>query len=123
MENIEIEISGHTLNVEIARTDEEHRVGLMNRKSLAENRGMLFVYDRDQRLSFWMKDTLIPLSIAFISSEGIIKEIQNMSPRSLRSIRSQQSVRYALEVNQGFFDELGVASGDQVIFPQGFLDG
>jgi uncharacterized membrane protein (UPF0127 family) len=120
METIDITIGEHVLAVEVARTAEELRTGLMHREELDPNGGMLFAYERDQRLSFWMENTLIPLSIAFISSQGIIKEIADMKPLSRRSVVSHQSVRYALEVNQGFFEMNGIGVGDKVVFPEGF---
>jgi len=119
-ERIPLVVNGVTFTVEVARTPEEQRQGLMFRKKMAEDRGMLFPYGRDRRLTFWMKDTLIPLSIAFISSDGVIKEIYDMEPLSLRDIVSTQSVRYALEVNQGVFEANGIKPGDTIIFPDGF---
>jgi uncharacterized membrane protein (UPF0127 family) len=100
-----------TVNAELARTGEEQRVGLMFRKKLADGEGMLFIYERDQILSFWMKDTLIPLSIAFISHDGRIIEIRDMQPQSLQSVKSSRSVRYALEAPQGWFTRAGIAPG------------
>jgi len=106
------------ITVELARTDEERATGLMFRKNLPEGRGMLFVFDRDQQMSFWMKNTLIPLSIAYISSEGLIIEIKDMKPNDLTSVKSSRSVRYALEVPQGWFDRANVKAGDRVILSQ-----
>jgi uncharacterized membrane protein (UPF0127 family) len=103
------------LTVEVARTAEEHGKGLMFRKKLADGEGMLFVYERDQILSFWMKNTTIPLSIAFISAGGRITEIKDMTPLSLSPVRSSRSVRYALEAPQGWFERSGIAAGCQVI--------
>ena len=102
------------INVEIARTDEERAKGLMYRKVLPDGEGMLFVFDRDQQLSFWMKNTIIPLSIAFIASDGYILEIKDMQPNDLNSIKSSRSVRYALEVPQGWFGRANVKAGDVV---------
>jgi len=110
-------ISGHRLSVEIADEQEEHTRGLMFRKRLAENRGMLFVYEKDSKLTFWMKDTVLPLSIAFIASDGVIREIRDMEPLSLNSVRSSRNVRYALEVNQGWFRDRGINVGDRVQLP------
>lgn len=104
--------------VEIADTDDSRRLGLMHRESLPEGQGMLFVFEQDQRLSFWMKNTHIPLSIAYISSDGIIREIHDMTPLSLDAIRSSRSVRYALEVNQGAFEAAGIEPGDRVVLPE-----
>ena len=113
-------INNTELFVEIAATGEEKQRGLMHRKNLEYNRGMLFVYRVDQRLSFWMKNTYIPLSIAFISSEGIIREIKNMEPHSLEPVVSTGSVRYALEVNRNFFETEGIKPGDKINFPENF---
>jgi uncharacterized membrane protein (UPF0127 family) len=75
---------------------------------------MLFVFDRDEVLSFWMKNTSIPLSIAFIAYDGRIVEIKNMYPLDTNSVQSGRSVRYALEAPQGWFSRAGVAIGDVV---------
>lgn len=119
-EKIELMVNGTVLEVEVARSEEERARGLMGRKSLAPKKGMLFVFDRDKKLSFWMKNTSIPLSIAFISKEGVIKEIRDMEPYSLNPVVSAYSVRYALEVNQGEFLELGIRRGDKITFPRDF---
>jgi uncharacterized membrane protein (UPF0127 family) len=102
------------IRVEIARTDEERNKGLMYRKSIPDGEGMLFVFERDQQLSFWMKNTLIPLSIAYIASDGRITEIRDMYPHDENSVHSSRSVRYALEVPQGWFGRVGIRPGDVV---------
>ena len=112
----DIRINQWNLTVEIADTQKSQEKGLMNRKSLDEDRGMLFVYDRDSRKSFWMKNTLIPLSIAYIAADGTIREIYDMEPLSTRIVDSRYSVRYALEVNQGAFDRHGIKPGDKFEF-------
>ncbi|MCL2193647.1 MAG: DUF192 domain-containing protein [Treponema sp.] len=103
-----------SLVAELAISDEERAMGLMHRPSLPDGEGMLFVFDRDQQLSFWMKNTIIPLSIAFITSDGRITEIRDMRPLDLTPVVSIRSVRYALEVPQGWFDRVGVGPGDVV---------
>ncbi|MFW6387736.1 MAG: DUF192 domain-containing protein [bacterium] len=110
----ELQTGDHVFQVEIADTEETRSQGLMHRDELPENHGMLFVFDRDQRMSFWMKNTSIPLSIAYISSDGVIREIHDMEPHDLDSVRSSRSARYALEVNQGAFERNGIEVGDQV---------
>jgi uncharacterized membrane protein (UPF0127 family) len=102
-----------SLELEIARTEAERARGLMYRKSLNDGKGMLFVFEKDEILSFWMKNTLIPLSIAFIASDGRILEIRDMEPESLIPVKSSRSVRYALEVPRGWFDRAGVKPGDR----------
>jgi uncharacterized membrane protein (UPF0127 family) len=103
------------VKAEIARSDEERNKGLMFRKNLADGEGMLFVYERDQVLSFWMKNTNIPLSIAFIASDGRIVDIKDMYPHDESSVLSTRSVRYALEVPQGWFSRAGVRHGDIIV--------
>jgi uncharacterized membrane protein (UPF0127 family) len=100
--------------VEIAATDTERERGLMGRTALAEDAGMLFVFDREQQLSFWMKDTLIPLSIAYINESGRIVDIQDMQPLDETPHPSTEPARYALEVNGGFFVARGIQVGHKV---------
>jgi uncharacterized membrane protein (UPF0127 family) len=91
----------------------------MGRTALPEDRGMLFVFGREQVLSFWMRNTHIPLSIAYIDSEGRIVDIQDMKPLDDDPPHyvSAEPVRYALEVNQGFFEERGIEVGDRAELP------
>ncbi|MDR0503099.1 MAG: DUF192 domain-containing protein [Treponema sp.] len=117
---IPIESGGQIIAVvkaEIAVTQEERSRGLMFRKKLPDGEGMLFIFDRDEVLSFWMKNTLIPLSIAYITSDGIIIDIKDMRPGDLNSVSSSRSVRYALEVPQGWFSRAGVKTGSIVKIP------
>jgi uncharacterized membrane protein (UPF0127 family) len=100
---------------ELARTDAERAQGLMNRPSLPDGEGMLFIFDREQIVSFWMKNTLIPLSIAFIRTDGRITEIRDMRALDATSVRSARSVRYALEVPQGWFARRGIKAGDYLM--------
>ena len=115
-EKRQLTISGReislTITVELARTDAQRNQGLMHRKALKDGEGMLFIFERDQILSFWMKNTLIPLSIAYIASDGRILEIYDMEPGSLKPVASSRSGRYALEVPQGWFSRAGVGVGD-----------
>jgi uncharacterized membrane protein (UPF0127 family) len=87
----------------------------MYRKNIPDGTGMLFVFDRDQVLTFWMKNTLVPLSIAYISSDGRIIDILDMESQSLKPVVSSRSVRYALEVPQGYFNRVGIREGDRVL--------
>ena len=108
------------VRVEIADDLYEQARGLMYRTALGENRGMLFVYPDERELSFWMKNTLIPLSIAYIDSEGRIIDILDMKPLDDRPPHyvSSEPVQYALEVNKGFFDKKGVKLGDHAELPK-----
>ena len=89
----------------------------MERTELAENAGMLFVFDREEPRSFWMRNTLVPLSIAYIASDGRIVDIQDMQPLDETSHPSAEPAQYALEVNQGFFAERGIEVGNVVEIP------
>ena len=112
----DIKINQWKITVEIADTRETQEKGLMGRESLDEDKGMLFVYDRDSRKSFWMKNTKIPISLAYIATDGTIREIYDMEPLSTRIVESRYSVRYVLEVNQGAFRRHGIKDGDKVEF-------
>lgn len=115
-ETVTLRINQWEISAEIADTPEKQQLGLMHRKTLPENSGMIFVYSRDSRKSFWMKNTSIPLSIAYIAKDGTIKEIYDMEPFSKRTTDSKFSVRYALEVNKGAFEKHGIKPGDKVEF-------
>ena len=107
-------INGRALYVEIASTDKERQKGLMFRENLDKNAGMLFVFQDDKILSFWMKNTSIPLSIAFIDKNGKVVDIFHMKPYSLEPVVSTLKCRYALEVNRGYFKECGLKVGDKI---------
>lgn len=115
-ETVTLRINQWEISAEIADTLEKQQLGLMHRKTLPENSGMIFVYSHDSRKSFWMKNTSIPLSIAYIAKDGTIKEIYDMAPLSTRTTDSKFSVRYALEVNKGAFEKNGIKPGDKVEF-------
>ena len=105
------------VTAEIADTEETRNRGFMEREQIPDGTGMLFVFERDQILSFWMKNTPHPLSIAYIDSTGKIRDIYHMTPFSMANWTSTVSVRYALEVPQGWFEKEGIAVGDKVIIP------
>jgi len=112
---------GESVEVEAEVADDTNEMtrGLMGRTALAEDSGMLFVYPEERELSFWMKDTLIPLSIAFMDAEGRIVDIQDMKALddTPPHYESAEPARYALEVNKGFFDERGVEVEDMARLP------
>ena len=122
VEKVAIQAGGQDLLVEVARTEAQREHGLMGRKNLGPRDGMIFVFDRDQRLSFWMKNTPTPLSIAFLSAEGKVLQIEDMEPFSEKVTLSRLSARYALEMRQGAFAALGIKEGDTVTFPPGFAN-
>lgn len=110
-----ISINGHALTVELATTPKARVCGLSKRVKLPVNHGMLFIYPTIGQRTFWMKDTHIPLSIAFVDDSGRIQSMQDMTPRqTVERYQSLQPVRYALEVNQGWFADYGIGVGDIV---------
>lgn len=110
-------IKGKTIKVEVARTGKEKERGLMFRERMGKDEGMLFVYEREERLVFWMKNTPLPLSIAFIDKGGRIVDIQDMEPFNLATHTSAHPATYALEMNRGWFAREGIKVGDLIKIP------
>lgn len=115
VEKVELNIGSNVLLTEVAHKPEERSKGLMNRETLGENEGMIFVFDKEDKVSFWMKNTSIPLSIAYINKQGKILEIYDLKPYSLEGVVSKRSsILYALEVNRGYFSRNGIGIGDSI---------
>lgn len=112
-----IKVDGISLEIEIVQDAESRQLGLMYRDELAENLGMLFVFETTRVLSFWMRNTFIPLDIAFIDAAGLIVDIQRMEPLDeSKQYISAVPALYALEVNAGWFEKNGVKQGSKVQF-------
>ena len=110
--------SKHNFLVEVAKTEEEKKIGLMFRKTLAKNAGMLFLYKREALRLMWMKNTFIPLDILFIDKNGVIKRVVKRSiPHSLATISSRQSVLAVLELRGGITSSLEIKKGDRIEHP------
>lgn len=110
----QIQIGDQSIEVEVADEPHERQIGLMFRDSLEENQGMIFVYEKAKPLSFWMKNTRIPLSIAYISAECKIVRIEEMFPFVLDGVPSGEPVQFALEMNQGWFEKNKVYIGSEL---------
>ncbi len=110
----QVRIGKHKLRVEVVDTDERRSRGLMFREKLGRNNGMLFVFDSPGYHAMWMKDTLIPLSVAFIDGDGIILNIRDMEPRTLDTHMAAGPALYAIETNRGWFAKRGIKPGDAV---------
>lgn len=109
------------IQIEVADTDQKRAQGLMHRKVLQPDQGMIFVFGSEQTLSFWMKNTFIPLAIGFFDSKMKLVDIQEMSPQSLidqnvPSYTSRSPARFALEMNQGWFQKNNVKIGSRLLF-------
>jgi uncharacterized membrane protein (UPF0127 family) len=105
----------HQIDTQVAATSEQREIGLMYRKEMPQHEGMLFIFENPSRLCFWMKNTLIPLTAAFIADDGTIVNLENMKPQTLDSHCSAKPVRYVLEMNQGWFAKKGVKPGSKVV--------
>ena len=113
---LKTETGDHRFDIEVATNDQERALGLMFRRSLPENGGMLFLYDRPQSASMWMKNTLIPLDIVFIAPGGRVHRIEsNTEPFSTGLISSEGAILGVLELNAGQANRIGLKPGDQVI--------
>jgi uncharacterized membrane protein (UPF0127 family) len=109
-----LRIKGHTIRAEVADTDETRRLGLMYRTALPESSGMLFVYERPGAHGMWMKNTLVPLSVAFLDADGRILNIEDMAPQTETVHSARGQALWALEMNQGWFAKRGIRPGDRV---------
>lgn len=107
-----LEVKGRKITVEVSCDDLSRRRGLQDRERLPEDAGMLFIFPRDERQDFWMKSTLIPLSIAFLDPDGKILQIEDMKPHDETNTTSNSKVRFAVEVNKGWFQKNGIGVGD-----------
>lgn len=117
LSTIDISLGGRTIAVEVARTESERQTGMMHRKEIGPDEGMLFVFPAPQPLHFYMRNTLVPLSIAFLRSDGVILNIAHMEPLSLKTHSSRLPCRFALEMPQGWFEKHGVKEGDRIELP------
>lgn len=113
---IKANIHGKTYTFEVADTWEERVKGLMFRRKLVKNSGMFFVFDKMAYLGFYMKNTYIPLDIAFIDSDHRVVDIQSMEPLDEKGIISKNQAQFALEVNRAFFEEVGLGLGEKIEF-------
>ena len=109
-----LRVGSHALKVEIVRTDAERSRGLMFRKQLGRDDGMLFIFDEPAYHSMWMRNTLIPLSVAFLDAKGVILNILDMEPQTEDSHMSAGPAVYAIETNKGWFAGKNVKPGDKV---------
>jgi uncharacterized membrane protein (UPF0127 family) len=117
---IELDVAGHKLTVEVAATPESRNIGLMHRRMLPEDRGMLFVFPVPAIYSMWMANTYVPLSVAYLDPQGRVINIRDMPPLTHSSYSAGDDALYAIEVNQGWFAKRGIGPGTAVKgLPQG----
>lgn len=111
---ISLGVGIYLINAEVAQTPDQRAIGLMNRSTMGVSDGMLFAFEAGATQCFWMKNTMLPLSIAFIGDDGAIVNIIDMKPQSLESHCSTKPVRFALEMNQGWFTKRGIKAGTKL---------
>lgn len=112
---VRLSVDGHPLTAELARTPQARMRGLMHRRMLPPDHGMLFVFEAPQRVCMWMKDTPLPLSVAFLDARGVILNIADMQPLTLKPHCAAGEALYALEMAQGWFASRGVKPGSRVL--------
>jgi len=104
----------HQIDAQVAQTPDQRQIGLMWRKAMPQHEGMLFVFEHSSGQCFWMKNTLLPLTAAFLADDGQIVNLADMKPQTTEPHCSKQPVRYVLEMNQGWFEKKGLKSGDKI---------
>ena len=111
LQRVRLAAGMHQIDAQVAATPEQRATGLMWRREMPQHEGMLFVFEQPSQQCFWMKNTLLPLSIAFVEDDGTIVNIDEMKPQTLDSHCSTKPVRYVLEMNQGWFARKGLKPG------------
>lgn len=111
---IELTAGFHRIDAEVAATDAQRAQGLMHRRSLAANQGMLFVFPQAARHCMWMQNTYLPLSVAFLDEGGRIVNIEDMQPQTEDNHCAARPARFALEMNRGWFSSKGIAAGSRI---------
>ena len=111
---VELRAGMHRVVAQVAQTDAQRALGLMHVRTMPQHEGMLFVFEQAATQCFWMRNTLLPLSIAFLADDGSVVNIADMQPQSEASHCPKKPVRYALEMNQGWFDKRGLRAGSRI---------
>ena len=111
---MELNAGFHRIEAEVAASDQNRQVGLMNRKAMPQQRGMLFVFTQNNTHCMWMRNTFIPLSVAFIDADGVIINIEDMQPQTENNHCARKPARYALEMNLGWFAQRGIKPGTKL---------
>ncbi|MCW5660302.1 MAG: DUF192 domain-containing protein [Burkholderiaceae bacterium] len=109
-----LKVGMHSIRAQLAITPMQRQIGLMHRREMPSHEGMLFVFDEPSQQCFWMRNTLIPLTIAFLADDGTVVNLADMKPQSDDSHCSAKPVRYALEMNQGWFAKRGIKPGTRI---------
>ncbi|MEP6789762.1 MAG: DUF192 domain-containing protein [Ramlibacter sp.] len=111
LQRVKLSAGMHQIDAQVAQNNEQRMIGLMNRKEMPQHEGMLFVFEQPSKQCFWMKNTLLPLTAAFVDDDGTVVNLEDMKPQTLDSHCSAKPVRYVLEMNQGWFTKKGIKAG------------
>jgi len=114
LQRITLSAGIHQIDTQVALTPEQHQIGLMYRSEMPQNEGMIFVFPAPSQQCFWMKNTILPLTAAFIADDGTIVNLEDMKPQTTDSHCSVKPVRYVLEMNQGWFAKKGIKAGSKM---------
>ena len=114
LQRITLSVGIHQMDIQVALTPEQHQIGLMYRTEMPQGEGMLFVFQSPAKQCFWMKNTILPLTAAFIADDGSIVNLEDMKPQTTDSHCSLKAVRYVLEMNQGWFTKRGIKPGSKL---------
>ncbi len=117
LERVTLTAGMHRMDVQVAANPEQRQIGLMFRKDMPQHEGMIFVFDQPAKQCFWMKNTLIPLSAAFVADDGTIINIEDMKPLALDAHCSLQPVRFVLEMNKDWFAKKNLKAGSKLQGP------
>jgi uncharacterized protein len=115
LQRIKISAGMHQIDTQVALSAEQRQTGLMWRKAMPMHEGMLFIFEQPSQQCFWMKNTLIPLTAAFVADDGTIVNLQDMKPQTTESHCSTKPVRYVLEMNKGWFTKKGIKAGSLLV--------
>ena len=117
LQRIQLTAGMHVIDAQVALTPEQRQIGLMQRKEMPQHEGMIFVFEQANQQCFWMKNTLLPLTAAFVADDGTIVNLADMKPETTDPHCSTKPVRYVLEMNKGWFSKKGIKSGSKLAGP------
>ena len=115
LQRVKLTAGMNLIDAQVALTPQQRQIGLMLRKEMPQHEGMLFVFEQPSQQCFWMKNTLLPLTAAFVADDGTIVNLANMRPQTTDSHCSEKPVRYVLEMNRGWFDKKGIKAGSKLV--------
>lgn len=117
LQRVKLTAGMHVIDAQVALTPEQRQIGLMQRKDMPQHEGMIFIFEQASQQCFWMKNTLLPLTAAFVADDGTIVNMADMKPQTTDPHCSSKPVRYVLEMNKGWFSKKGIKPGSKLAGP------